>query len=97
LESALLVAITYTFVTELTLGAVKTPALEIVPPDAVHVTPLLSVPVTVAVKVRVCSETMFTLDGDTVKRMPPPPPPPPELTEIAKFWLPRCGSGVSIT
>jgi hypothetical protein len=49
LVSAWLVAVTVTVVLPLTVGAVKSPELEIEPAEAVHVTAVLVEPVTVAV------------------------------------------------
>ncbi len=47
-ESATLVAVTVTVALVLTIGAVKSPELEIEPAEAVHVTAVLVEPVTVA-------------------------------------------------
>jgi hypothetical protein len=63
--SATLVAVTDTFVVVLTVGAVNNPLLEIVPFVADHVTPFLTLPVTVALKGWVFPEFMTTPVGVT--------------------------------
>jgi hypothetical protein len=63
--SATLVAVTDTFVIVLTVGAVNNPLLEIVPFVADHVTPFLTLPVTVALKGCVFPEFMTTPVGVT--------------------------------
>src|SRR5437764_4440418 len=81
LESALLVAVTYTFVTAFTTGAVKLPLLVMEPAEADQVTPVLSVPDTVAVNDCIPLEATLTLDGLTLTWIPPWP----GEIEIPKF------------
>jgi hypothetical protein len=63
------VAITLAVVTELTTGAVYTPALEIVPAEAVHVTDLLEAAVTLAVNVSWAPLDKLSVDGVSVSVM----------------------------
>jgi hypothetical protein len=64
LELAWLVAFTVTLVVEVTVGAVKSPLLEMLPAVADQVTALLKVPVTVALNCWVPSELMVALVGE---------------------------------
>jgi hypothetical protein len=63
--SAALVAATVADIDVLTLGAVKTPLLEIVPALADQITPFLLVPLTVAVNCCVPPETTVAVAGET--------------------------------
>ena len=63
--SATLVATTVAVVDELTLGAVNTPLLEIVPPLADHITPVFELLVTVAVNCSVPAELTLDETGET--------------------------------
>ena len=65
LASATLVALTVAVVLTLTSGAVYSPLLEIVPEDAVHVTDVLLIPVSVAVNCRVPWDATVALLGET--------------------------------
>jgi hypothetical protein len=64
--SATLVAVIVTLVFAVTVGAVKTPAVVIVPWDACHVTVLGVALVTVAVNVCVCPEASVADVGEIV-------------------------------
>jgi len=65
LESARLVAVTATEVLDVTVGAVNTPSLEIVPAPADQLTPVLFVFVTVAVNCCVAFDAIVALPGLT--------------------------------
>jgi hypothetical protein len=89
LEPSTLVAVTVADVAAVTVGAVNTPALDIVPLDADQVTPLLKLPVPVTTTVQVSGvpeasgdaqlgTTETTLDAGTdgsgIELAPPPHP-----------------------
>ena len=65
LASATLVAVTVAVVLALTIGAVYSPLLEMVPDDAVHVIDVLLIPVSVAVNCRVPRDATVALLGET--------------------------------
>ncbi len=67
--SATLVAVTVTVVFEVTAGAWKRPLLEIVPPEAVHVTAVFVVLATDAVRGNVPEEVSMASAGVTVTQV----------------------------
>src|SRR5258708_17854481 len=73
LASAWLVAVTVTVVLALTVEAVKNPKLEIEPAVAVHVTPVLIEPVTIALNGWVPPETTAAAVGEMVIPTPDGP------------------------
>src|SRR5713101_1250261 len=64
--SAWLVAVTVTLVLALTVGAVKSPELEIEPAEEVQMTAALEFPVSVAVNCCVPPEATIAADGETL-------------------------------
>jgi hypothetical protein len=70
-ESATLVAVTVTVLSAVTVGAVKSPALVIVPAVAVHVTPVFPVFSTCAVNCCMAPELTVAVVGETVTAMAP--------------------------
>src|ERR1700747_1429462 len=64
--SATLVAVTENVVVLVTMGAVKRPLVEIVPPLAVHFTAVLVLPVTLSVNCLVAPELTVAVVGEMV-------------------------------